>query len=223
MSPSPEQNEDLVLHKRINAFGKKLSVIRLDGVDYLIGVQIASLLRRETFNMYRSMKIKNIHIKRANPDHVEYLCKCNAVRPGTHSVTLIPYESGLYFVAEAWFKQHKAEGFPYNKPFKYPANIVRDKLKLHRRKAYPWDVYRSIRKGDLDSSKETKFMDLDSSTEDININNFGVPTREDIIESLLFAADSLSDTNVSSEQSDSFSNAFTLSFQGREVQAPLCF
>ena len=99
----PSEPEDIILHKKINAFGKKLSVVRLEGEDYLIGVQIATLLRRETFNMYRSMKIKNIHIKRANPDHVDYLCKCNAVRPGTHSVTLIPYESGLYFVAGRFF------------------------------------------------------------------------------------------------------------------------
>ena len=30
---------------------------------------------------------------------VDYLCECNAVRPGTHSVTLIPFDSGLYFIA----------------------------------------------------------------------------------------------------------------------------
>ena len=93
------QTEEIAQYRRINAFGKKLSVVRIEGEEYLIGVQIATLLKRETFNMYRSMKIKNIQIKRANPEHVEYLCNCNAVRTGTHSVTLIPYESGLYFVA----------------------------------------------------------------------------------------------------------------------------
>ena len=83
----------------ISSFGKKLSVVYFDKQKYLIGVQIASLLKRETFNMYRSMKIKNIRIKRADPKQVDYLCECNAVRPGTHSVTLIPFESGLYFIA----------------------------------------------------------------------------------------------------------------------------
>ena len=92
-----------ISHKRISAFGKRLSVIRLDGEEFLIGVQIASLLKRETFNMYRSMKIKNISIQRANPEQVDFLCKCNAVRTGTHSVTLIPYEAGLYFIAGLFF------------------------------------------------------------------------------------------------------------------------
>ena len=86
-------------HKRINAFGKKLSVVKLTGNKYLIGVQIAALLQRETFNMYRSMKIKNVQLIRATPEQVELLCSCSAVRSGTHSVTLIPYDAGLYFIA----------------------------------------------------------------------------------------------------------------------------
>ena len=92
-----------ISHKRITLFGKRLSVIRLDGEEFLIGVQIASLLKRETFNMYRSMKIKNILIQRANVEQVDFLCKCNAVRTGTHSVTLIPYHSGLYFISGSFF------------------------------------------------------------------------------------------------------------------------
>lgn len=86
-------------HTTITSFGKKLSVVYFDKQKFLIGVQIASLLKRETFNMYRSMKIKNIQIKRASPKQVDFLCECNAVRSGTHSITLIPYESGLYFIA----------------------------------------------------------------------------------------------------------------------------
>ena|SRR3990167_1333393 len=86
-------------HSTTNVFGKKLTVVYFDEQKYLIGVQIAALLKRETFNMYRSMKIKNVRIKRAAPEQVEYLCQCNAVRPGTHSVTLIPFETGLYFIA----------------------------------------------------------------------------------------------------------------------------
>lgn len=89
----------LTTHETTTAFGKKLTVVTIDSQKYLIGVQIASMLKRETFNMYRSMKIKNIRIKRAAPEQVEYLCQCNAVRAGTHSVTLIPFDSGLYFVA----------------------------------------------------------------------------------------------------------------------------
>lgn len=89
----------LFSHKKINVFGKKLSVVRFQDDKYLIGVQVASLLQRETFNMYRSMKIKKINLVRATPEQVEQLCNCTAVRFGTHSVTLIPHEAGLYFIA----------------------------------------------------------------------------------------------------------------------------
>ena len=92
-----------VIHKRMVVFGKRMSVLRLEGVDFLIGVQIATLLKRETFNMYRSMKIKNIKIQRATPEQVEFLCLNSAVRPGTHSVTLIPYDAALYFIAGKFF------------------------------------------------------------------------------------------------------------------------
>merc|ERR1712137_646559 len=128
-------------HSTISSFGKKLSVVYFDGQKYLIGVQIASLLKRETFNMYRSMKIKNIRIKRADPKQVDYLCECNAVRPGTHSVTLIPFESGLYFIADAWHRQHKSSSFGVRK-----TNFISDKPRLHRRKPHPWDVHRSLKK-----------------------------------------------------------------------------
>jgi len=93
--------------------------------------------------MYRSMKIKNIRIKRADPEQVEYLCQCNAVRAGTHSVTLIPFESGLYFIADAWNRQHKAEGAQEVRKIR---SFIADKPKLHRRKPHPWNVHRSLKK-----------------------------------------------------------------------------
>merc|ERR1712063_56051 len=88
-------------------FYKKLTVVTIDNKRYLIGVQLATLLQRETFNMYRSMKIKNINIQRATPEIVAFLIKSTAVPTGTHSVTLVPYEDGLYFVADIKAKKQK--------------------------------------------------------------------------------------------------------------------
>src|SRR4051812_28156643 len=72
--------------------GEELSVLVADGQRYLIGVQVAHLLKRETFNMYRSMKIKGVELLKAESDQVEYMISCGAVRSGTHSVTLIPLD-----------------------------------------------------------------------------------------------------------------------------------
>jgi len=151
----------IATHETTSAFGKKLTVVTVEGQKYLIGVQIAALLKRETFNMYRSMKIKNIRIKRAAPEQVEYLCQCNAVRPGTHSVTLIPFDSGLYFVADAWARQHKVEGLQMKKQ----RSFITDKPKLHRRKPHPWNVHRSLKKDQLVNKNVESFMEKESESE----------------------------------------------------------
>src|SRR5688500_1519781 len=44
--------------------GQRVSVFTLNGKKYFVGVQLATLLKRETFNLYRSMKIKNVGVSR---------------------------------------------------------------------------------------------------------------------------------------------------------------
>lgn len=107
-------------------FGKQLNVIELDNKDYLIGRELAALLNRETFNMYRTMKVKRIEIRRANPEQVEYFAKVGAVRTGTHSVTLIPFVDGVRFVEEALERQmkntDKKKKCPFGTPYGSPSN-----------------------------------------------------------------------------------------------------
>jgi len=102
-------------HQRRKLFGKKISVVALNGKEFLIGVQIAALLKRETFNMYRSMKIKQIDLVRANPDQVEYFVRAGAVRSGTHSVTLVPFDDAVQFISEAQEKQQRTEAGTFSK------------------------------------------------------------------------------------------------------------
>ncbi|KAL6066411.1 hypothetical protein QOT17_009600 [Balamuthia mandrillaris] len=68
--------------------------------DYLIGTQVAALVKRETFNMYRSMKIKGINLRKAEPMEVDYLSHIGAVRAGTHSVTFIPVKEAMPFIED---------------------------------------------------------------------------------------------------------------------------
>lgn len=79
--------------------GESLTVLLDDeGRRWLIGVQLAAALNKETFNMYASMKLKGVVLLRAKPDHVEWLAGHGAIKGSTHSVTLVPYEAGLAYI-----------------------------------------------------------------------------------------------------------------------------
>jgi hypothetical protein len=82
--------------------GKKISIvtffIQKQPIRYLIGVQIAKLLQRQTFNMYRSMKSKRTRVVRATQSQIKLLLDRGVVPRNTHSVTLIPYEDGLEYI-----------------------------------------------------------------------------------------------------------------------------
>jgi hypothetical protein len=104
---SPSSNPNGWTHERVPHFGSRLSIVEFgDKQLYLIGTQVAALLKRETFNMYRSMKIKLVDLERATAEQVDFLCQVGAVRSGTHSVTLIPYQEGLYFIAGMLVRNH---------------------------------------------------------------------------------------------------------------------
>ena len=96
--------------------GKKITVITFavhkQSAKYFIGVQIARLLKRQTFNMYRSMKSKRIRVVRASPDQIKFLLKLGVVPRNTHSVTLVPYQDGLEFIADHWKREPPANVVP---------------------------------------------------------------------------------------------------------------
>eukprot|EP01092_Planopodium_desertum_P000423 TRINITY_DN10637_c0_g1_i2.p1 TRINITY_DN10637_c0_g1~~TRINITY_DN10637_c0_g1_i2.p1 ORF type:complete len:312 (-),score=24.97 TRINITY_DN10637_c0_g1_i2:117-1052(-) len=136
-------------HARELMFGKRLSILTWRGQRYFVGVQVANLLKRETFNMYRSMKIKVIGLKRASPEQVEFLVKEKAVRSGTHSITLIPYDDGIYFIADAYTKLLR-NGSQKNKlrGVKLKRSFIKERPKIARRKPAPWNIHRSIKQED---------------------------------------------------------------------------
>jgi hypothetical protein len=132
-----------------------LSIFTVNGVKYLVGVQVARLLKRKTFNMYRCMKKKKIPIRRASPQEVEFLCSVKAVRSGTHSITLVPYADGLYFIADALYRNIR---FPNDNSPAKRQSYVNTKPKLHRRKPMPWDVQRSVKKSSASASSSPTSM-----------------------------------------------------------------
>lgn len=132
-------------HSSEKHFGRQLSVVRINGETFLIGVQLAYLLQRKTFNMYRCMKKKGIKIRRASPMQVEYLNQSHAVRVGTHSVTLVPYADGLYFLADALLRNvvfPNQDQESARSHLRAPYSTTRPPL--HRRKAPAWEVHRAV-------------------------------------------------------------------------------
>ncbi len=59
-----------------------------------IGVQLAQILQRETFNLYRSLKLCGCDVVRCDADEIEELQRLGSVRRGVHSATLVPYAAG---------------------------------------------------------------------------------------------------------------------------------
>jgi hypothetical protein len=134
-----------IVHSIKILFYSQMSVISFRADEkYLVGVQIAQLLHRKTFNLYRCMKKKKIALRRALPEEVEFLTNVGAVHSGTHSVTLVPYQEGLCFIADAYYRYVR---FPNEGPTmaKRRKSYAQAKCRIHRRKPLPWDVQRAIK------------------------------------------------------------------------------
>lgn len=112
-------------HKREKIYGKKMSILTINGQRYLIGVQIAHLLQRETYNLYRSMKVKRITVIRGSSEQVDYLLKTNVVKPGTRSITFIPIDQGMAYINE---EIKKVGARKKNKDKSKPYTVERTKL-----------------------------------------------------------------------------------------------
>lgn len=74
-----------------STFNQQLTVVELQGVYYLLGVQVAKLTGRCTSNLYRSLKRQGVQVKRASSNLVRFL---NSHRlpfaQAAHSITLVP-------------------------------------------------------------------------------------------------------------------------------------
>ena len=80
-----------------------LDRVIISGGVYFIGMQLAKLLKRTTFNLYRAMRASRVRLKRASPQHlhhfkqkrVPFLGPSNRLK----SITFLPLEQTLEFLA----------------------------------------------------------------------------------------------------------------------------
>ncbi len=65
---------------------------------YLIGGQVAKVVDKEAFNMYRSMRTKGIKPKLANPHQAQFLLDQGLVKRVCHRTTLLPIHQALPWI-----------------------------------------------------------------------------------------------------------------------------
>lgn len=98
----PSVSSGAIERRYVTICNHKLVVVMLGGVEYLIGVHVAKLLKKETFNLYRSFKVKNIQVVRASNTELEWCLQARIVKKGTRSVTFVPYYSAKSFVEDEY-------------------------------------------------------------------------------------------------------------------------
>jgi len=92
-----EIEKEKICNKRLSVFCVRHTK---ETKKYLIGVQISKLLQRQTFNLYRSLKLKGVEVSRASPQEIGFLLRTRTVPQNTHSVSLVQYEGGKKFLLE---------------------------------------------------------------------------------------------------------------------------
>lgn len=78
---------------------ENLTVVNIEGVHYLIGAQIAKLIKAATSNIYRSLRRMGIDTLRASPSQVHEINTLELPLVGvTHSITFIKIDDALIYV-----------------------------------------------------------------------------------------------------------------------------
>jgi len=89
--------------KKINLLGThEMLVFILDSKSYVLGSQLAELLNRETFNLYRSMRIRKMTIKKASRKQVCDLLKLGILICGARSASFIHISHAIKFISEEY-------------------------------------------------------------------------------------------------------------------------
>lgn len=107
LSDQQENMLDFLQRSFLSAHGNYLAVIQIENARYLLGVQLAKLLRRETSNLYRSLKRSGISLQRASSDQVRWINSLNlCFVQKTHSITFVPLREAIDFLTEE-FRRRK--------------------------------------------------------------------------------------------------------------------
>lgn len=147
----------------IRLFQHRLVLFEANGSGWLIGAQVAALLRKETYNLYQSFKRRGIPFRKASIEEVSYLISSMAVLSKRPCITLLSYTPTLCYMADelipcvsiledasvpcaeprlVWCPQRRRKQF---------YTVV--KPNIHRRKPFPWNVNRSLKRRELISPR----------------------------------------------------------------------
>lgn len=79
-----------IVHTPLPRLPIQLRLFTLDGDDYVIGVELARALGRETYNLYRS-RVKNVQCRQGDHKELHIFLNSQLLRPGTRSVTFVKW------------------------------------------------------------------------------------------------------------------------------------
>jgi len=82
----------------LERWGESVVVVSVEGVKFFVGAHLAELLRRETFNLYSSLKRRNIPVRQTDQMFLQWLVGHQLIYPGTTSVTLVGVDDVQGFV-----------------------------------------------------------------------------------------------------------------------------
>ncbi len=83
----------------LEKWGDRLPLLLIQGHQYLVGSHVAELLKRETFNLYGSLKRRGIPIWHASDEILRFLISRGSLYVGTTSVSLLRLQEISDFVS----------------------------------------------------------------------------------------------------------------------------
>lgn len=99
---------DFLQRSFLSSYHHNLAIIQIESERFLLGIQLAKLLRRETSNLYRSLKRARIPLVRASSDQVRWINSLNlCFVQKTHSITFIPLRETIDYLTEE-FRRRKS-------------------------------------------------------------------------------------------------------------------
>lgn len=129
----------LIQMSLLEKWGDRLPLLLIEGHEYLVGSHVAELLKKETFNLYGSLKRRSIPIWHASDDILRFLISRGSLYVGTASVSLLRLSEISDFVS---------------------ASLEEDARRMERRKGLPSRKKKKRRQGAAAGDVEGEKQDL---------------------------------------------------------------
>lgn len=105
-----------------------LSVITIvTGQRYFIGVQVATALHKQTFNLYRTLRKRGAVLCKGNLEVIHWLATSGAVDSSTRSVMFLPYDPVMKYMHDPRIRRNTMRAIRNSKAKKAGTQIERPK------------------------------------------------------------------------------------------------